>query len=78
MNMTEVTTRPSSTSDAGNQTEAENRSIDVAGDSLVYRRFGNAQTDAPPLLCLQHFRGNLDNWDPRWWTAPRPAPSPTT
>jgi hypothetical protein len=30
----------------------------------VYRRFGNAQTDAPPLLCLQHFRGNLDNWDP--------------
>lgn len=27
-------------------------------------RFGNAETDAPPLLCLQHFRGNLDNWDP--------------
>jgi pimeloyl-ACP methyl ester carboxylesterase len=22
------------------------------------------ETDAPPLLCLQHFRGNLDNWDP--------------
>jgi pimeloyl-ACP methyl ester carboxylesterase len=43
---------------------AENRSVDVDGDSLVYRRFGNALTDAPPLLCLQHFRGNLDNWDP--------------
>jgi pimeloyl-ACP methyl ester carboxylesterase len=31
---------------------------------LVYRRFGNDQTDAPPLLCLQHFRGNFENWDP--------------
>jgi pimeloyl-ACP methyl ester carboxylesterase len=48
----------------GGQLRAENRSVEVDGDSLVYRRFGNAQTDAPPLLCLQHFRGNLDNWDP--------------
>jgi pimeloyl-ACP methyl ester carboxylesterase len=23
------------------------------------------QIQTPPLLCLQHFRGNLDNWDPR-------------
>jgi pimeloyl-ACP methyl ester carboxylesterase len=23
------------------------------------------QIRTPPLLCLQHFRGNLDNWDPR-------------
>jgi pimeloyl-ACP methyl ester carboxylesterase len=52
-----------STGDGG-QLRAENRSVEVDGDSLVYRRFGNAQTDAPPLLCLQHFRGNLDNWDP--------------
>ena len=22
------------------------------------------QIQTPPLLCLQHFRGNLDNWDP--------------
>jgi pimeloyl-ACP methyl ester carboxylesterase len=52
------------TRESGSQLTAENRSVDVDGDSLVYRRFGNAQTDAPPLLCLQHFRGNLDNWDP--------------
>ena len=51
-------------SDRGSQLRAENRSVDVDGDSLVYRRFGNTQSDAPPLLCLQHFRGNLDNWDP--------------
>ena len=46
------------------QLTAENRSVEVDGDRLVHRRFGNAQTDAPVLLCLQHFRGNLDNWDP--------------
>jgi pimeloyl-ACP methyl ester carboxylesterase len=46
------------------QLRAANRSVAVDGDSLVYRRFGNGQTDAPPLVCLQHFRGNLDNWDP--------------
>jgi hypothetical protein len=27
-------------------------------------RFDNAETEAPPLVCLQHFRGNPDNWDP--------------
>ncbi len=46
------------------QLTAANRSIQVDGDELVYRRFGNRQTDAPPLICLQHFRGNLDSWDP--------------
>jgi pimeloyl-ACP methyl ester carboxylesterase len=46
------------------QLTAANRSVDVDGDTLVYRRFGNEQTDAPPLVCLQHFRGNLDFWDP--------------
>jgi len=55
---------PTSTTDTGSQLTAENRSIDVDGDSLVYRRFGNQRTDAAPLLCLQHFRGNLDSWDP--------------
>src|SRR5689334_7472163 len=43
---------------------AANRSVEIDGATLVYRRFGNAETDAPPLLFLQHFRGNLDNWDP--------------
>src|SRR5262249_48334248 len=43
---------------------AENRSVEIAGATLVYRRLGRSRGDAPPLLCLQHFRGNLDNWDP--------------
>jgi pimeloyl-ACP methyl ester carboxylesterase len=50
--------------DLGSQLTAENRAIEVDGDSFVYRRFGNGLTDAPPLVCLQHFRGNLDFWDP--------------
>jgi len=45
---------------------AANRRVDIEGATLVYRRFGNGNGDAGarPLLCLQHFRGNLDNWDP--------------
>ena len=50
--------------DVAGQLTAENRSVDVAGATLAYRRFGNPENEAPPLLCLQHFRGNLDNWDP--------------
>src|ERR1700694_5143077 len=50
--------------DTGSQLTAENRLIEVDGDTFVYRRFGNERTDAPPLVCLQHFRGNLDFWDP--------------
>jgi pimeloyl-ACP methyl ester carboxylesterase len=46
------------------QLSAANRSIQIDCDSFVYRRFGNEQTEAPPLVCLQHFRGNLDSWDP--------------
>jgi pimeloyl-ACP methyl ester carboxylesterase len=34
------------------------------GVTYAYRRFGTSGTDQPPLLFLQHFRGNLDNWDP--------------
>jgi pimeloyl-ACP methyl ester carboxylesterase len=38
-------------------------SVEAAnGVSYAYRRFGSS--DRPPLLFLQHFRGNLDNWDP--------------
>ena len=36
--------------------------IEAAGIGFAYRRFGRpAQL---PLVMLQHFRGNLDNWDP--------------
>src|SRR5438105_13389294 len=46
------------------QLTAENLSLEVGDVSFVYRRFGNAQTSVPPLVMLQHFRGNLDSWDP--------------
>ena len=32
------------------------------GVTYAYRRFG--RTSDVPLLLLQHFRGNIDNWDP--------------
>src|SRR4029079_14454297 len=50
--------------DFGSQLTAENRAADIEGAMLVYRRFGNEQQGQAPLLCLQHFRGNLDFWDP--------------
>src|SRR5258708_12051051 len=31
-------------------------------EKYAYRRFGKG--DGLPLLCLQHFTGTLDNWDP--------------
>jgi pimeloyl-ACP methyl ester carboxylesterase len=31
-------------------------------ETYAYRRFGRGA--APPLVCLQHFTGTLDNWDP--------------
>jgi pimeloyl-ACP methyl ester carboxylesterase len=35
---------------------------DIGGVNLAYRRFG--KEGAPPLVCLQHFTGTMDNWDP--------------
>src|SRR3954464_5873710 len=46
------------------QLTAANLSLEVGEVSFVYRRFGNAHAAAPALVTLQHFRGNLDNWDP--------------
>ena len=43
---------------------AHTRSAEIEGATLAYRRFGTTRTEAPPLLHLQHFRGNLDLWDP--------------
>jgi len=54
----------STTTTAEKALSAENRSVEVDGETLVYRRFGNVESEAPPLLFLQHFRGNLDTWDP--------------
>jgi pimeloyl-ACP methyl ester carboxylesterase len=43
-------------------TTAPTQFLQVNGHSYAYRRFGNGS--ALPLLCLQHFTGTLDNWDP--------------
>src|ERR1700688_3464971 len=36
--------------------------LEVKKQKYAYRRFGKAS--GLPLLCLQHFTGTLDNWDP--------------
>ena len=47
---------------AGSNTTAPTQFLQVNGHSYAYRRFGNGA--GLPLLCLQHFTGTLDNWDP--------------
>jgi pimeloyl-ACP methyl ester carboxylesterase len=43
--------------------EAENQTVSAAnGVDYAYRVTG--ESDATPVVALQHFRGNLDNWDP--------------
>jgi pimeloyl-ACP methyl ester carboxylesterase len=40
----------------------ENRRVEAAnGTTFAYRDLGGGEV---PLVLLQHFRGNLDNWDP--------------
>ena len=51
----------SSTNVASNTT-APTQLLQANGHSYAYRRFGNGS--GLPLLCLQHFTGTLDNWDP--------------
>jgi pimeloyl-ACP methyl ester carboxylesterase len=41
---------------------AETQVVEAAGIEFAYRRFGRPAE--MPLVMLQHFRGNLDNWDP--------------
>ena len=36
--------------------------LQADGEQYAYRRFGSGSK--LPLLCLQHFTGTLDNWDP--------------
>jgi hypothetical protein len=45
-------------------TEVELLTVDAAnGLTYAYRRFGD-HSCTPPLVFIQHFRGNVDNWDP--------------
>jgi hypothetical protein len=47
---------------AGSYLEAPNKVVSGAnGIDYTYREFGDR---AVPLVLLQHFRGNLDYWDP--------------
>ena len=41
---------------------APTRFVEANGVRYAYRQFG--QKDGVPVVFLQHFRGNLDNWDP--------------
>ena len=47
--------------DASNTT-APTQFIETRLEKYAYRRFGRGA--GSPLLCLQHFTGTLDNWDP--------------
>jgi pimeloyl-ACP methyl ester carboxylesterase len=50
------------TSPTGEYMRAPNRVVSAAnGIDYAYRDVGDR---TPPLVLLQHFRGNLDNWDP--------------
>jgi pimeloyl-ACP methyl ester carboxylesterase len=42
--------------------DAPTEFLEVAQQRYAFRRFGKGS--GPPLLCLQHFTGTLDNWDP--------------
>lgn len=42
--------------------QVPDRSVDVDGIRIAYRRFGTA--DGVPLLFLNRFRGTMDHWDP--------------
>jgi pimeloyl-ACP methyl ester carboxylesterase len=43
-------------------TTAPTQLLKGRNETYAYRRFGSGP--ARPLLCLQHFTGTLDNWDP--------------
>ena len=51
------TTQVATYVDADNQVLSASNGVDYA-----YRSTG--ASDGTPLVMLQHFRGNLDNWDP--------------
>lgn len=43
-------------------TTAPTKSINVKGSDFTYRSFG--RKEGIPVIFLQHFTGNMDNWDP--------------
>jgi pimeloyl-ACP methyl ester carboxylesterase len=59
--LTEGATNMLNKSAASNIT-APTRFLDGGKERYAYRRFGSGS--GLPLLCLQHFTGTIDNWDP--------------
>lgn len=47
---------------AASNITAPTQFLDVGSERYAYRRFGSGP--GLPLICLQHFTGTLDNWDP--------------
>jgi len=47
---------------AASNATAPTQLLQAGNQTYAYRRFGSGP--ARPLLCLQHFTGTLDNWDP--------------
>lgn len=60
------TTRPVANQNKGAETAsnitASTQFLQAGSERYAYRRFGSGP--GLPLLCLQHFLGTLDNWDP--------------
>jgi len=51
-----------STEQNASNTTAPTQFLQVSNEAYAYRRLGSGPR--LPLLCLQHFTGTLDNWDP--------------
>src|SRR6185369_11579562 len=50
---------------ADGYSELANEAVSAAnGVDYAYRDTGDGSKNRLPLVLLQHFRGNLDNWDP--------------
>jgi pimeloyl-ACP methyl ester carboxylesterase len=47
---------------AASNVTAPTQFLQAEHERYAYRRFGHG--DGRPLVCLQHFTGTLDNWDP--------------
>ena len=51
---------------ADGYSELANEAVSAAnGVDYAYRDTGDGSKNGLPLVLLQHFRGNLDNWDRR-------------
>src|ERR1700722_16450611 len=61
-NVTATTTEGRYAMANASNTNAPTQFIETKLEKYAYRRFGKG--NGLPLLCLQHFTGTLDNWDP--------------